>query len=177
MTPTPAPAGLPPLPELPLLRNGQKQIRDITLTELHEYATAYALAAIAAQKQAAVPGWQLVPVQPDSNMMNSAPDAWYSWKSRNNGGSIQQLGVLMWERYLSSAPNPGTEGDLAACGGGGVNVPTWNDVNEAFYEGARYRDREEYSTTNEWQTAADFYTKASIEEAAHEPAAPTGDGA
>lgn len=80
------------------------------------------------QAAGAVPeGWKLVPVEPDSNMINSAPDAWHSWKSRDNGGSIQQLGMLMWERYLTASPAPPKQQPdsvhLAACAGGGVTQP------------------------------------------------------
>lgn len=44
-----------------------------------------------------------VPVHPTSAMLNAAPAAWHSWKSRDNGGSIQQLGLLMWEHMVEAA--------------------------------------------------------------------------
>lgn len=44
-----------------------------------------------------------VPVRPSSAMLNAAPAAYHRWKSRDNGGSIQELGALMWEHMVDAA--------------------------------------------------------------------------
>lgn len=44
-----------------------------------------------------------VPRRASSAMLNAAPTAWYLWKGRDNGGSIQELGRLMWEHMIDAA--------------------------------------------------------------------------
>jgi hypothetical protein len=46
-----------------------------------------------------------LPVVATSHMMNAAVNAWHSWKSRDNGGCIQELGRLMWEHMADAAPS------------------------------------------------------------------------
>src|SRR5881392_3533335 len=47
-----------------------------------------------------------LPIVATSHMMNAAVNAWHSWKSRDNGGCIQELGRLMWEHMADAAPSP-----------------------------------------------------------------------
>lgn len=58
-----------------------------------------------------------LPMEPTSHMMNAAVNAWHAWKSRDNGGSIQELGRLMWEHMVDAAPKPGDWDDVAGVGG------------------------------------------------------------
>lgn len=50
--------------------------------------------------------WVMVPREPKNDMMNSSVPAWHTWKSRDNGGSLQALGVLVWGHMLAAAPTP-----------------------------------------------------------------------
>jgi len=62
---------------------------------------------IRAYLQADGDGWKRVPVTQTSAMHNAARDAWFAWKARANGGSVQDLGRLMWEANLAATPDKG----------------------------------------------------------------------
>lgn len=53
--------------------------------------------------------WKPVPVEPTSDMLNSTVQAFHTWKARDNGGSIQELGSLVWTHMVDAAPTPAQE--------------------------------------------------------------------
>ena len=139
MTPTPAPAGLPPLP---VVAYGYENTRPTEKTALMAVALSNAgdqypelavplvklsdaLAAISAQQ--VPPGWQLVPVEPTQEMLDNVDEyvggSCYSCTPWNASDDDCKR---VYAAMLASAPQPAQqEGQkhLAACDGGGVNVP------------------------------------------------------
>ncbi len=136
MTPTPtAAAGLPPLPELPpfsqlvshMLRDYVPSSVELQVAvAIRAYATAYALAALSALPQPAIPGWQLVPVEPTEAMKLAG---YYE----ANDDNAAMCG-LIYQAMLASAPQPAAQqgkiqDHLAACDRGGVTQ--WQAVETA----------------------------------------------
>jgi len=136
---------LPPLPELPLLRNGLKQIRDITLPELHAYATAYARAAIQQAAGAVPEGWMRDEKQVRELMCHLVNTGWAQTERGPDcvdQGSAMAAEVI--ERVLlpmlAASPSPPKQQPVHLVGGEVGGVPLTDEYFEQVVEAMRQED-------------------------------------